>query len=342
MSVVHKPSLRVATLGQIGHGSTTLTGAIGARHRHLGDVRDPVPFDESGSVAISEVAALRLTLRVHYETAGRDYAHEDSPSHGERIRGLITGRLSPDCAILVVSAEEGPTPQTREQVLVAGRVGVPHVVVFLSKCDLVEDEGWLDLVEVETRQLLQLHGYLGDEAPVIRGDALAASESRGGEGCACIDELVRALDAVPLPEREADGPLLMSVEDAFLIRYRGVVATGRVERGDLERGQVLAAPGSVAAHACFEALVFLLPGAEGGPVAPIIGGYLAHLHFRGARVIGECALPVGLECMPGGHVLLTVELLGGRPVAMEAGTRFNVTEASGRTVGNGVVTRPLA
>lgn len=386
-----KPFLYVGTIGQIGHGSTTLTSAIVLRQQHrLGKPRDPLPIFTAHRIN----PARPLFEHTNYETATRLYAHFDRPGHSEAIRGMIMGYTSRECAILVVSAPDGPTPQTREQVRVASRVGVPHVVVYLSKSDQVDDQDLIDLCEVETRQLLQRHGYLGDETLVIRGNALAAVEAKGRDdaACACINELLSALDGIPMPGRDEDRPFLLGIEDVFHVNARGTVVTGRIEFGkvkvgdeveilgqgkattrtivtgiesfqkfleygmagdtaamllrgvelrDVERGQVMVAPGSVRTHTRFEAEVYLLAPEKDGRLTSVSSGYRPQLYFRTTEVAGEVTLAESAEiCAPGTNASVTIELPQETPVVLEVGLRFGIREG-GRAVGCGVVTRAL-
>jgi len=381
-----KPHVNVGTLGHVDHGKTTLTAAItnvlakrGGGSGSAYDEIDKAPEEKERGITIS-------TSHVEYETENRHYAHVDCPGHADYVKNMITGAAQMDGAILVVSATDGPMPQTREHILLAKQLGVPYFVVFLNKCDMVDDEELIDLVEMEVRELLSENGYDGDDAPVIRGSALKALEGEE-EWEAKIDELMAAVDEyVPEPVRDTDKPFLMSVEDVFTISGRGTVATGRVERGELglneeveivgirptrktvvtgiemfhkqldkalagdnlgallrgvdreeiERGQVLAKPGSVTPHTQFKAQVYILSKEEGGRHTPFVENYRPQFYFRTTDVTGTIKLPEGVEMvMPGDNVEMTVEL--GAPIAVEQGTTFSIREG-GRTVGAGNVT----
>jgi elongation factor Tu len=392
-----KPHVNVGTIGHIDHGKTTLTAAIVARqaHRFGGDV---VPYEQiarGGIVRDPTKIVTILASHVEYETAHRHYAHVDCPGHADFIKNMITGAAQMDGAILVVAANDGPMPQTREHLLLARQVNVPYIVVFLNKVDTVDDPELLELVELEMRELLSKYEFPGDEIPIIRGNALAAMQSAGKDdkACECIDKLFEALDSyVPTPKRAEDLPFLMSVEDVFSIKGRGTVATGRIERGmckvgdeveivglqresrktvvtgvemfnktlekgiagdnvgvllrgiertDVERGQVLAKPGSITPHTKFEASVYVLSKDEGGRHTPFFTGYKPQFYFRTTDVTGSVTLPQGVEmCMPGDNVNVAVELLADMPIAMEEKLRFAIREG-GRTVGSGVVTKIL-
>ncbi|MGI9309936.1 MAG: GTP-binding protein, partial [bacterium] len=285
---------------------------------------------------------------VEYESDKRHYAHIDCPGHADFIKNMITGAAQMDGAILVVSAADGPMPQTREHILLARQVGVPRIVVFLNKCDLVDDEELLELVELEIRELLSTHDFPGDDIPIVRGNAKAAIENPSDADAAkCVGELMDAIDAyIPEPTRETDKPFLMAVEDVFSIEGRGTVATGRIERGkitvgeEVERGQVLAKPGSITPHTKFEAEVYILTKDEGGRHTPFFKGYRPQFYFRTTDVTGAVELPEGTEMvMPGDNVQMTAELIA--PIAMEEGLRFAIREG-GRTVGAGVVAKIVA
>ncbi|HXG41364.1 MAG TPA: elongation factor Tu [Dehalococcoidia bacterium] len=388
-----KPHVNVGTIGHIDHGKTTLTSAItkALSLRGLAEYRDFYSIDKA-----PEERARGITIaiaHVEYETEKRHYAHIDCPGHADYIKNMITGAAQMDGAILVVAANDGPMPQTREHVLLARQVEVPAMVVFLNKVDMVDDPELLDLVELEVRDLLNKYGYPGDEVPVIRGSALKAMESSSTDPDApeyqCIWELMRALDEyIPEPVRPRDKPFLMPIEDVFGIKGRGTVVTGRVERGvlrpgdeveivgfsydvrrtvatsvemfrkildealpgdnvgvllrgverdEVERGMVLAAPGSIKPHTKFEAQVYVLTKEEGGRHTPFFSGYKPQFYIRTTDVTGTVVLPQGVEMvMPGDNVNLTVELM--YPVALEEGMRFAIREG-GRTVGAGVITK---
>jgi elongation factor Tu len=388
-----KPHKNVGTIGHVDHGKTTLTAAIthclalqGKAQEVSYDQIDKAPEERERGITIA-------TAHVEYESDKYHYAHVDCPGHADYIKNMITGAAQMDGAILVVSAADGPMPQTREHVLLARQVNVPAIVVFLNKVDMVDDEELLELVELEVRELLSEYGYPGDEVPVIRGSALKALEctSPDCEWCQPIYELVKALDEyIPEPVREVDKPFLMPIEDVFSISGRGTVVTGRVERGTLkvgeeveivglreepmktvatgiemfrkvldealpgdnigvllrgigkdevERGMVLAKPGSIKPHKKFKAEVYILSKEEGGRHTPFFNGYQPQFYFRTTDVTGKVKLPEGVEMvMPGDNVTFEVELL--KPVAIEEGLRFAIREG-GRTVGAGVVTEIL-
>jgi len=389
-----KPHVNVGTIGHIDHGKTRLTGAILAVQSRKGMAK----FKSYGDIAKGGTvrdATKTLTIavaHVEYETQKRHYAHIDCPGHADFIKNMITGAAQMDGAILVVSAADGPMPQTREHVLLARQVNVPALVVFLNKVDLVDDPELLELVELELRELLTNYGFPGDEIPVIRGAALAAYEHpEDPEAAKSIQELLDAIDNyIPEPVREIDKPFLMAVEDVFSIEGRGTVATGRIERGrvhvgeeveivglsekpwkttvtgvemfnktlnegqagdnvgcllrgvkreEIERGQVLAKPGSITPHTKFEAEVYVLSKEEGGRHTPFFSGYRPQFYFRTTDVTGSLNLLGGAEmCMPGDNVKLSVELIS--PIAMDENVRFAIREG-GRTVGSGVVTKIL-
>ncbi|GIW42848.1 MAG: elongation factor Tu [Candidatus Binatia bacterium] len=384
-----KPHVNVGTIGHIDHGKTTLTAAITKVLAAQG-LAQFTPFDQIDKAPEERARGITIaTAHVEYETAKRHYAHVDCPGHADYIKNMITGAAQMDGAILVVAATDGPMPQTREHILLARQVGVPAIVVFMNKVDMVEDAELLELVELEVRELLSKYEYPGDEVPVIRGSALKALEGDTGElGAQAIMKLMEAVDEyVPEPQREVDKPFLMPVEDVFTISGRGTVATGRVERGrirvgdeveivglratqktvvtgvemfrkildegqagdnigvllrgtkreEVERGQVLAAPGSITPHTKFEAEVYILTKEEGGRHTPFFNGYRPQFYFRTTDVTGVVKLPEGVEMvMPGDNVRLSVELI--TPIAMEEGLRFAIREG-GRTVGAGVVTK---
>src|SRR5579864_2918218 len=392
-----KPHMNIGTIGHIDHGKTTLTAAI---TKVLAKDNPKVKFRAFDSIDNApEEKARGITIavaHVEYETPNRHYAHIDCPGHADYIKNMITGAAQMDGAILVVAANDGPMPQTREHLLLARQVNVPYIIVFLNKIDTVDDPELLELVELELRELLSKYEFPGDEIPIIRGSALPAMQSGGKDdaACKCIDELFNALDTyIPTPVREEDKPFLMSIEDVFSIKGRGTVGTGRIERGkvkvgdeieivglmkapkktvvtgvemfqktldfgtagdnvgvllrgiertDLERGQVLAKPGSITPHTDFEAEVYVLSKDEGGRHTPFFNGYRPQFYFRTTDVTGSCTLPSGVEmCMPGDNVNVTVELIADSPIAMDEGLRFAIREG-GRTVGSGVVTKILA
>jgi len=386
-----KPHVNIGTIGHVDHGKTTLTAAItkvltekGLAEYKSFDQIDNAPEERERGITIA-------TAHVEYETDKRHYAHVDCPGHADYVKNMITGAAQMDGAILVVSAADGPMPQTREHILLARQVGVPYIVVFLNKTDMVDDEELLELVELEVRELLSSYGFPGDDVPVIKGSALKALECGCGKedcpNCKCIFELMDAVDEyIPTPERDIDKPFLMPIEDVFSISGRGTVVTGRVERGkvrvgdeveivgirptektvvtgvemfrklldegvagdnigvllrgikrdEVERGQVLAEPGSITPHTKFKAEVYVLKKEEGGRHTPFFTGYRPQFYFRTTDVTGTIKLPDGVEMvMPGDNVNLEVELI--TPIAMEKELRFAVREG-GRTVGAGVVT----
>ena len=384
-----KPHVNVGTIGHIDHGKTTLTAAITKVQAAKGfgqfvafDQIDKAPEERERGITIA-------TAHVEYESANRHYAHVDCPGHADYIKNMITGAAQMDGAILVVAATDGPMPQTREHILLARQVGVPAIVVFMNKVDMVEDKELLDLVELEVRELLSRYEFPGDDTPIIRGSALKALEGDPGElGAGAIQQLMEAVDSfVPEPKREIDRPFLMPVEDVFSISGRGTVATGRIERGkvkvgeeveivgmkattkttvtgvemfrklldeglagdnvgallrgvkreDIERGQVLAKPGSITPHTKFQTEVYILTKEEGGRHTPFFNGYRPQFYFRTTDVTGVCTLPEGTEMvMPGDNVQMKVDLI--TPIAMDEGLRFAIREG-GRTVGAGVVTK---
>jgi elongation factor Tu len=382
----NKPHVNIGTIGHIDHGKTTLTAAITKRQAEKG-LADFTPFDQIDKAPEERERGITIAIaHVEYQTEARHYAHVDCPGHADYVKNMITGAAQMDGAILVVSAADGPMPQTREHVLLARQVGVPYIVVALNKCDMVDDPELLDLVELEVRELLSSYEFPGDDVPVIKVSALKALEGDETWG-ATIDELLQACDSyIPEPVRDVDKPFLMAIEDVFSITGRGTVVTGRVERGtlakmaeveivgitdtrkttatdlemfrklldevragdnvgvllrgidkeDVERGQVLAKPGSVTPHTNFEAQVYVLSKEEGGRHTPFFNGYRPQFYFRTTDVTGTANLPGGVEMvMPGDNVEMTVELIA--PIAMEEGLRFAIREG-GRTVGAGRVT----
>jgi elongation factor Tu len=386
-----KPHVNIGTIGHVDHGKTTTTAAITKWLGLLGkaqytayDQIDGAPEEKARGITIN-------TAHVEYETEKRHYAHVDCPGHADYVKNMITGAAQMDGAILVVSAADGPMPQTREHILLARQVGVKYIVVYLNKCDMVDDPELLELVEMEVRDLLSSYDFPGDEIPIIKGSSLKVLESTSTDPNApeyqCIKELMDAVDSyIPTPERPTDGDFLMPVEDVFSITGRGTVATGRVERGvvkvqdeveivglstekkktvvtgvemfrklldqaeagdnigvllrgidrkDIERGQVLAKPGSIHPHTKFKAQVYVLTKEEGGRHTPFFNGYRPQFYFRTTDVTGVIDLPAGTEMvMPGDNVDMTIELI--TPIAMEKGLRFAIREG-GRTVGSGIV-----
>ena len=390
--VRNKPHLNIGTIGHIDHGKTTLTAAITKTlARHGG--ADFTPFDMIDKAPEERERGITINIsHVEYQTEKRHYAHIDCPGHADYIKNMITGAAQMDGAILVCSAADGPMPQTREHILLSRQVGVPYIVVFLNKCDMVDDEELLELVEMEVRELLNEYDFPGDDTPIIRGSALKALEDPNSEWGDRIIELFEQIDTyIPEPERAVDKPFLMPVEDVFSISGRGTVATGRVERGilkvsdevevvgltevprkvvvtgvemfrklldqaqagdnigallrgvardEIERGQVMAKPGSIKPHTKFEAQVYVLKKEEGGRHTPFFKGYRPQFYFRTTDVTGDITLPEGVEMvMPGDDVNMIVELI--TPIAIEEGLRFAIREG-GRTVGSGVVVAILA
>ena len=387
------PHVNIGTIGHVDHGKTTLTAAItkvlamgGAAEYQAYDAIDKAPEEKERGITIN-------TAHVEYQTDKRHYAHVDCPGHADYVKNMITGAAQMDGAILVVSAADGPMPQTREHILLSRQVGVPYIVVFMNKADQVDDEELLDLVEMEIRDLLSSYEFPGDDVPVIRGSALnvltCESNDPNAPEYACIRELMDAVDSyIPTPDRAADKPFIMPVEDVFSITGRGTVATGRVERGqlklneeveivglmeaprktvvtgiemfrklldyaeagdnigallrgvqktDIERGQVLAKPGSIHPHTKFKGQVYVLKKEEGGRHTPFFNNYRPQFYFRTTDVTGVISLPEGTEmCMPGDNVEMDVELI--TPIAIEEGLRFAIREG-GRTVGSGVVVK---
>ena len=380
-----KPHVNIGTIGHVDHGKTTLTAAITKRLAEKGQAKfedyadiDKAPEERERGITIN-------TAHVEYETDKRHYAHVDCPGHADYVKNMITGAAQMDGAILVLAATDGPMAQTKEHILLARQVGVPRIVVFMNKCDMVDDPEMLDLVEMDVRELLSKYGYDGDNTPVIRGSALKALEG-DPKWEAKIDELMDAVDEwIPTPERDNTKPFLMSIEDVFTITGRGTVVTGRVERGELklndeveivglkptqktvvtgiemfrkqldfaeagdnagvllrgisreqvQRGQVLAKPGTVTPHTKFEAQVYVLSKEEGGRHTPFFSNYRPQFYFRTTDVTGVVTLPEGTEMvMPGDNVNMSVELIA--PIAIENGTKFSIREG-GRTVGSGIV-----
>jgi elongation factor Tu len=387
-----KPHVNVGTIGHIDHGKTTLTAAV-TKMMGLRGQADFIPFDKIDKAPEERERGITIaTAHVEYETSNRHYAHVDCPGHADYIKNMITGAAQMDGAILVVAADDGPMPQTREHILLARQVGVPRIVVFLNKCDMVDDEELIELVELELRELLTKYEFPGDDTPIIRGSALKALESDDPDGdeAKCVFELMDAIDDfIPEPERDVDKTFLMPIEDVFSISGRGTVVTGRVERGvvkvnenveivgmrptaktvvtgvemfrklldqgqagdnvglllrgtkrdDVERGQVVAAPGSITPHTKFEAEVYILSKEEGGRHTPFFTGYRPQFYFRTTDVTGILNLPEGVEMvMPGDNVKISAELI--TPIAMEKELRFAIREG-GRTVGAGVVSNIL-
>ncbi|MFQ6046959.1 MAG: elongation factor Tu, partial [Gemmatimonadales bacterium] len=385
-----KPHVNVGTIGHVDHGKTTLTAAITLVQSKRG-LADYVAFEQIDKAPEEKERGITIaTAHLEYQSESRHYAHVDCPGHADYVKNMITGAAQMDGAVLVVSAADGPMPQTREHVLLARQVNVPYIVVFLNKVDMVDDPELLELVELEVRELLSSYEFPGDEVPVIKGSALRALEDGepGSEATRCVDELLEALDGyIPVPERDVDKPFLMPVEDVFSITGRGTVATGRIERGrvklqdevemvglgadrrtvvtgvemfrklldegqagdnvglllrgvdkdEIERGMVLAQPGSVTPHTHFEGEVYVLTKEEGGRHTPFFRGYRPQFYFRTTDVTGSVDLPEGVEMvMPGDNTKMTIRLI--TPIAMEEGLRFAIREG-GRTVGAGVVTK---
>ncbi len=386
-----KPHVNVGTIGHVDHGKTTLTAAIttvlstkfGGEAKAYDQI-DAAPEEKARGITIN-------TAHVEYETQNRHYAHVDCPGHADYVKNMITGAAQMDGAILVVSAADGPMPQTREHILLARQVGVPYIIVYMNKCDMVDDAELLELVEMEVRELLSKYDFPGDDIPIVKGSALKALEGDKGElGEGSIIKLAEALDSyIPEPKRAIDGPFLMPIEDVFSISGRGTVVTGRVERGivkvgeeieivglrptvkttctgvemfrklldqgqagdnvgvllrgtkreEVERGQVLAKPGSITPHTHFTAEIYVLGKDEGGRHTPFFNGYRPQFYFRTTDVTGSIELPAGTEMvMPGDNITITVKLIA--PIAMEDGLRFAIREG-GRTVGAGVVAKVI-
>ena len=386
----NKPHVNIGTIGHVDHGKTTLTAAITKTLFQRYGLGQMVSFDQIDKAPEERERGITIaTAHVEYETPNRHYAHVDCPGHADYVKNMITGAAQMDGAILVVAATDGPMPQTREHILLSRQVGVPYIVVFLNKCDMVDDDELLDLVEMEVRELLDMYEFSGDDTPIIRGSALEALNNPEGPWGDKIIELFEAVDSfIPEPERATDKPFLMPVEDVFSITGRGTVATGRVERGilkvsdeveivglmdqarkvvvtgvemfrklldqaqagdnigallrgvqrtDIERGQVLAKPGSIKPHTKFASQVYVLKKEEGGRHTPFFNGYRPQFYFRTTDVTGNLSLPEGVEmCMPGDDIQMTIELI--TPIAIEEGLRFAIREG-GRTVGSGVVTK---
>lgn len=385
-----KPHVNVGTIGHVDHGKTTLTAALtivcaeafGGEKKGYDQI-DAAPEEKARGITIN-------TSHVEYESAVRHYAHVDCPGHADYVKNMITGAAQMDGAILVCSAADGPMPQTREHILLSRQVGVPYIVVFLNKADMVDDAELLELVEMEVRELLSMYNFPGDDTPIIVGSALMAVEGRddNGYGATAVKKLVETLDSyIPMPERAIDKPFLLPIEDVFSIAGRGTVVTGRIERGivktgdeveivglkatvktivtgvemfrklldegragenvgallrgtkreDVERGQVLAKPGSIKPHTKFESEIYVLSKEEGGRHTPFFKGYRPQFYFRTTDVTGEIQLPEGVEMvMPGDNIQMTVTLIA--PIGMEDGLRFAIREG-GRTVGAGVVAK---
>ena len=384
-----KPHINIGTIGHVDHGKTTLTAAITTTLQQRYGLGEKVAFDQIDKAPEERERGITIaTAHVEYETPNRHYAHVDCPGHADYVKNMITGAAQMDGAILVVAATDGPMPQTREHILLSRQVGVPYIVVFLNKCDMVDDEELLELVEMEVRELLNEYEFPGDDTPIIRGSALKALEDPSSEWGDKIVELFEAIDNyIPEPERDNDKPFLMPVEDVFSITGRGTVATGRVERGvlhvgeeveligltdekrkitvtgiemfrklldeaqtgdnigallrgvqrdEIKRGQVLAAPGTIHPHTKFKGEVYVLKKEEGGRHTPFFNGYRPQFYFRTTDVTGDLKLPEGTEmCMPGDNITMEIDLI--TEIAIEEGLRFAIREG-GRTVGSGVVT----
>ncbi len=383
-----KPHMNIGTIGHVDHGKTTLTAAITKTLHERYQIGEAVAFENIDKAPEERERGITIsTAHVEYETPNRHYAHVDCPGHADYVKNMITGAAQMDGAILVVAATDGPMAQTREHILLSRQVGVPYIVVFMNKCDMVEDEELLDLVEMEIRELLSEYEFPGDDTPIIRGSAFQALQDPQGAWGDKILELFEEIEAyIPTPERDTDKPFLMPVEDVFSITGRGTVATGRVESGvvkvqdeveivglteeirkvvvtgvemfrklldqaeagdnigvllrgvqrnEIERGQVLAKPGSITPHTKFRAQVYVLSKEEGGRHTPFFNNYRPQFYFRTTDVTGVISLPEGTEmCMPGDNVEMTIELI--TPVAMDMGLRFSIREG-GRTVGAGSV-----
>ena len=390
-----KPHVNIGTIGHVDHGKTTTTAAITKYLSLLGQAKFEAYDQIDGAPEERERGITINTAHVEYETANRHYAHVDCPGHADYVKNMITGAAQMDGAVLVVSAADGPMPQTREHILLARQVGVKYIVVFLNKCDMVDDPELLDLVEMEVRELLSSYDFPGDDIPIVRGSALKALEAGNDPNAPeykCIQELLDAIDSyIPTPERPIDQPFLMPIEDVMTITGRGTVVTGRVERGvikvqdeveivglapqaaktvvtgvemfrktldeaeagdnigvllrgtqrnEVERGQVLAKPGTIHPHTKFESEVYVLTKDEGGRHTPFFNGYRPQFYFRTTDVTGVIELDGGKEMvMPGDNVKMTIELIS--PIAIEEGLRFAIREG-GRTVGSGVVSKVIA
>jgi len=384
----NKPHVNIGTIGHVDHGKTTLTAAITKTLFQRYGLGQKVDFDQIDKAPEERERGITIaTAHVEYETPNRHYAHVDCPGHADYVKNMITGAAQMDGAILVVAATDGPMPQTREHILLSRQVGVPYIIVFLNKCDMVDDDELLDLVEMEVRELLDAYEFPGDDTPIIRGSALEALNNPEGAWGDKIVELFDAVDSyIPEPERDNDKPFIMPVEDVFSITGRGTVATGRVERGtlkvgdeveiigmteerrkvvvtgiemfrklldraetgdnigallrgvqrtEIERGQVLAANGTIHPHTKFTSEVYVLKKEEGGRHTPFFNGYRPQFYFRTTDVTGDLQLPEGTEmCMPGDNIQMTITLI--TPIAIEEGLRFAIREG-GRTVGSGVV-----
>ena len=387
----NKPHINIGTIGHVDHGKTTLTAAITMTLSSIGNAQK-MRYDEIDKAPEEKARGITInTSHVEYQTANRHYAHVDCPGHADYVKNMITGAAQMDGAILVVASTDGPMPQTREHILLARQVGVPYIIVFMNKVDLVDDEELLELVEMEIRELLSSYEFPGDDIPVIKGSAVKAIEACNAgnpdsPACDCIRELLAAVDSyIPTPERDTEKPFLMPVEDVFTITGRGTVATGRVERGtvkvqdkveivgiketvettvtgvemfrklldqamagdnigallrgidrkNIERGQVLAKPGSIKPHTHFDSQVYVLTKEEGGRHTPFFNGYRPQFYFRTTDVTGNIKLPEGVEMvMPGDNIKMEITLI--TPIAIENGLRFAIREG-GRTVGSGVV-----
>ena len=384
-----KPHINIGTIGHVDHGKTTLTAAITSVLRDRYQLGADVAFDEIDKAPEEKERGITIsTAHVEYETPNRHYAHVDCPGHADYVKNMITGAAQMDGAILVVAATDGPMPQTRGHILLSRQVGVPYIIVFLNKCDMVDDEELLDLVEMEVRELLNEYEFPGDDTPIVRGSALKALEDPTSKWGDAVVELMEEVDNyIPEPQRDTDMPFLMPVEDVFSITGRGTVATGRVERGklttneeveivglteekrkvvvtgiemfrklldeavtgdnigvllrgvqrnEIERGQVIAKPGTIHPHTHFKGQVYVLKKEEGGRHTPFFNGYRPQFYFRTTDVTGDLQLPEGTEmCMPGDNVVMEIKLI--TPIAIEEGLRFAIREG-GRTVGSGVVT----
>jgi elongation factor Tu len=385
-----KPHVNIGTIGHVDHGKTTLTAAIATVLSKKGSAK-AMKYEDIDNAPEEKARGVTINIsHIEYETEKRHYAHIDAPGHADYIKNMITGAAQMDGAILVVSAPDGPMPQTREHILLAYQVGVPAIVVFLNKCDMVQDEELLDLVEMEVRELLTKYKYPGDKVPIIRGSALKALEGDADAEKAITDLMDKVDEYVPTPERETEKPFLMPVEDVFSIKGRGTVVTGRIERGkvkvnetveivgikdtkstvvtgvemfrkqledgqagdnvglllrgiekdDVERGQVIAKPGSITPHKEFEAEIYVLAKEEGGRHTPFFNGYRPQFYIRTTDVTGEATLPQGVEMvMPGDNTKITAKLIS--PIALEEGLRFAIREG-GKTVGAGAITKIIA